>query len=183
MEGLEDGHVIAHLAEVARAGQTGGAGADDGDTVAVGHGDGHLGLILAGHVPVGDKTLKPSDADALALQAADTFGLALLFLRADAAADGGQRVGGGDDLVGGLKVALADLFEEAGDLDGHGAALAAGRVLAVEAAGGLLHGGVSVIAEGNLVKVAGADNGVLFRHGVLRHAHIDLQISHCVSLP
>ena len=183
MEGLEDGHVIAHLAEVARAGQARGAGADDGDLMAVLDRDGGFGLILAGHVPVGDKALETADADAFALDAADALRLALLFLGADTAADGGQRVRGGHDLVGGLKIALADLLEEARDLDGHGAAFAAGRILAVEAAGGFLFGGFGVIAEGNLVKVAGTDNGILFRHLVLCHAHIDLQISHCASLP
>ena len=53
------------------------------------------------------------------LDAADAFALALGLLGTDAAADGGQGAVLGDDLVGGLKVALGDLGDELRDVDLH----------------------------------------------------------------
>ena len=65
-------------------------------------------------VPVGDKALETANADGLALDAADALAFALVLLRADTAADGGQRAGLGNYVVGGLKVALGDVFDKAG---------------------------------------------------------------------
>ena len=61
VEGLENGDLIAHLGQVAGAGQAGGAGADHGDLVAVG-----LGLLRHGvqhvlAVPVGHEALQTAD--------------------------------------------------------------------------------------------------------------------------
>ena len=182
MQGLKDGHIIAHLAQVARTGQTRRAGADDRHAVAVGGGNRDLDLFkpgLLGHVPVGDKALETADGDGLALHAADTLGFALLLLGADAAADGGQGVGGGDDLIGGLKLTLGDPGDELGDADGDGAAGAAGGILAVEAALGLVDGHLGSVAQGHFVEVAGADDGVLLGHFVLGQSHI----SHFSFLP
>ena len=92
VEGLVNGDVIAHLAQIARAGEAGGAGADDGDLVAVGLGRDYLGLIGLGHMVVGNEALETADADGLALDAADALGLALLLLRTYTAADRGQGV-------------------------------------------------------------------------------------------
>ena len=178
VEGLENGHVIAHLAQVARAGQTRRAGTDDRDTVAVGFGGNRFGLVLLGHVIVRHKALKTADADSLALQAADALGLALLLLRTHTTADRRQRVGAGDDVIGRVKIAVADLLEEAGNLHANRAAGAAGAVFAVQAAGGFLHRGLCIISKSNFVEIPGADNRILLGHFVLCHAHIDLQISH-----
>ena len=178
MEGLKNGDVIAHLAQVAGAGQAGGAGADNGDLVAVGFRYGDSGLILLGHVVIGHKALQPADAHALTLDAPDALAFALLLLGADTAADGGQGVGGGDDLIGGVKVPGSHLGDELGDADGDGAAAAAGHIPAVEAALGLVHGHLGGVAQGYLIKVAGADDGVLLGHGVLGETHI----SHCAYL-
>ena len=66
-------------------------------------------------VPVGNETLRTTDADSLALDAAHALALALMLLRADTAADGGQRAGLGNHVVGGLKVALGNVFDKAGN--------------------------------------------------------------------
>ena len=148
---LEHGDVIALLGQITRAGQAGGAGADDGDLVAVARGLGS-GLGGVGVVPVGDEALETADADGLALLAAHAMHLALALLRTDTAADGGQGGGLVDDLIGALEVPLGDLRDELGDADVHRAAVDTGMVLAVEAARGLVQRLLLGIAQRNLVR-------------------------------
>jgi len=114
MQGFVDGNLVAQLGQITRNGQTGGAGTDDRDLVAVGRGGGGFGMYVVA-VPVGNKALQTTDADSLALDAADALAFALVLLRADTSADGGQRAGLGNHVVGGLKVALGDMLDEAGD--------------------------------------------------------------------
>ena len=115
VECLKNGNVVAHLAQIACAGEAGRAGADDRDAVTVGFGGLDLVLDFLVHVVVGDKALETADTDALALDAANALTLALLLLRANTAADSRQGVGGGDDLICCVKVALCDLGDEFGD--------------------------------------------------------------------
>ena len=91
-------------------------------------------------VPVGHKALQTADGHRLTLDSTDAAGLALALLGAHAAADAGQGVGVGDDLIGGLEVALGHLGDKLGDADIHRTAAHAGLMLTVEAAGSLLHG-------------------------------------------
>ena len=179
MESFVNGDVVAHLSQVARAGQTRGAGADDRDAVAVGFGDLDLVLDFLIHMVVRDEALKTANADALALDAAHALRFALLLLRADAAADGRQGVGGGDDLIRRVEVALGDLCDELRDTHLYGAASAAERILTVEAALCLVYCHFGGVAKGDLVEITGTNNGILFGHGILGHFHI----SHCGVLP
>lgn len=97
---LEDLDFIAQFRKVARAGQPGRAAADDGDLVPVAG----CGLCRGGAVfelPVADEAFEFADGDRFAFDAQDAGAFALRFLRADAAADRGQRTVAGDD-VGGL---------------------------------------------------------------------------------
>ncbi len=171
MQGLEHGDLISLLGQVAGAGQAGRAGADDGNLVAVGGGTGRLlGAVLI--VPVGHKALQTADANGLALDAADAVLLALALLGADAAADGGQRAGLVDHLIGTLEIMLIDLLDELRDLHVDGAAAHAGMVLAVEAAGSLIQGLLLGIAESHLQEVFVADVGILGGHLVLFQTHV-----------
>ena len=130
MQRLEHRDLIALLGQVAGAGQTRGAGADDGYLMAVGGGLGRrLGAVSV--VPVGHKALQTADAHGIALLAADTVHLALALLRADAAADGGQGAGLMDHLIGALIVLLHDLLNKLRNTHIDGAAVHAGMVLAV----------------------------------------------------
>src|SRR5699024_7106908 len=138
---------VAHARQIARAGQAGRAGADHGDLVAVGgRRNGLLGVVLA--VPVGDEALQTADADRFTLDAAHALGLALRLLRADAAADRGQRGLLVQDLERALHVLVGDLFDEGRDVDLHRAGGDAGLVLAVQAAARLLDGHLIGIAGG-----------------------------------
>ena len=88
-------------------------------------------------VPVSHKALQAANADGFALDAAHALALALVLLRADAAADSGKHGVLADGIEGTAEVLRADLLDKAGDVDVDGAALNAERLLAVEAALGL----------------------------------------------
>ena len=171
MQSLEHGDLIAQLGQVAGAGQAGRAGTDDGHLVTVGSGLlGGLGGV--GIVPVGHKALQTADGHGLALHAPDAVLFALVLLGADAAADGGQRGGLVDDLIGGFKVALSHLGDEIGDVDLDGASVFAGHLGAAQAAGGLFHGHLLGVAQGYLAEILIPHVGLLSGHGVAGHLHI-----------
>ena len=171
VEVLIDGHVVAELGQVARAGEAGRAGADDRDAVAVG-GDllGHLVGVFA--VPVGDEALQTADADGLALDAAHALALALLLLRADTAADGGQGAVLKDLVVSALEVLLTDAGDELRDLDIDRAAGHAGRARAIQAAVGLIDRHLDGVAKCDFFKVFVADVRILLRDRIFRGRHI-----------
>ena len=117
------------------------------------------GVGLMGVVPVGDKALEAADADRLGFDAAHAAALALAFLRADAAADGGQGGALGDDLIGGFEVAVFYLFDEGRDVNIDGATRDAGHIFAVETARGFVERLLGGIARGDFVKVVDAGGG------------------------
>ena len=171
MQGFKNGDLIALLGQLARTGQAGGAGANDGNLDAVALGLlGHLVDILA--IPVGDKALQPADGDRLALHAAHALALTLGLLRADTAGQGGQSIRGGDDLVSAEKIALGDLGDELRNADVDGAALDALRILAVQAAACFLHGHLLGVAKGDLFEILIADVRCLLGHRGLGQSHI-----------
>ena len=106
-----------------------------------------------GRLPVGGVTLQTSDGHRLLLHTEDAELFALLLLRADATTDG-REAGGllqlGDGAGG---VAGLDHPDECGDVDAHGAAIHAFWLLALQAAAGLDHGHVIVVAESHFAKV------------------------------
>ena len=168
---FKNGDLIALLGKVAGAGQTGRAGTHHGHLDAVGDG-------LLGHgvdvlpVPVGNEPLQTADGDAFALDAPDALALALALLRADTAGQGGQGVGGCNDLVSGLEIALMHLGDELGDADVDGAALHALGLLAVQAAACFFHRHFGGIAQRNLLEVVGANLRFLLRHRGLGKGHV-----------
>ncbi len=166
MQGLEDRDLVALPGQVARAGEAGGTRADHSHLVAVGLGlGGRFGDMLV--VPVGGKALEPTDTHRLKPHPQGAFALALGLLRADAAADGGQTGGLGDNLVGTLKVAGLHFGDEVGNGDIDRAALHAGTVFAVKAALRLLDGNFRGVAQGHLVEIMGPDQRLLGGHFML----------------
>ena len=129
-----------------------------------------LGAVFI--VVVGNKPFQTPDADRLALDAADTFALALALLGADPSADGGEGRGKADDLVGALKIPFGDLFDEIGDLDVHRAAGDTGHIFAVKTALRLVDRHLGGIAQRHLVEVVVADVRVLGGHRVFGRSHI-----------
>ena len=167
------GDIIALTCQIACTGETGRAGTNDSHLVTVGLGlSGSAALMTVGVMIVGYKTLKAADTHALTLNAADALTLALVLLRADTTADGGQRVGRGDDLIRAVEVALGNAGDKLGNTHVHGAAGDALGILAVEAALCLVNGHFLGIAQCHLVEILIADVGVLCGHGILIQTHI-----------
>ena len=163
MERLKNRHGVPALREVARAGEPCGARTDNRDLVPV-----RLRLfrrcLHIRVVPVGDKALQSADGDRLSLDTAHAFALALVLLRADAPADGRQRGGLRDDLIGGGKITRRYLLDKVRDADPHRAAGDAGARLAVQAALCLLYGSLGRVAERDLPEVVRTHLGRLCRH-------------------
>ncbi len=93
MQGFVHGYLVAELGQVGGGRQPGGARADNCHFLAGGRGQfGGLSLFLVAKVPVRHVPFDAADGDGgvLLAQGADRF--ALSFLRADPAADGGERV-------------------------------------------------------------------------------------------
>ena len=133
MQRLEDLDFIAQFRKVARAGQPGRAAADDGDLVPVAG----CGLCRGGAVfelPVADEAFEFADGDRFAFDAQDAGAFALRFLRADAAADRGQRTVAGDDVGGLLQLPGVQGSDEVGDADADGAGSHTAGIPAVQAA-------------------------------------------------
>ncbi len=171
MQRLKHGDLVTLLRQIAGAGQTRGAGTDDGNLVTVAL---RLYRFLGGMgiVPIRHETLQTADPHRLVLDAADTVHLALGLLRADTAAYGRQRAGLMDHLIGAFIVALGDLLDEIGDLYVYRAAGHAGTVLTVEAAGGFIQRLFLGVAQRHFQEVFVAYIGVLRGHLILFRAHI-----------
>ena len=86
-----------------------------------------------------------------------------------------------DHLIGALIVLLHDLLNKLGNTHVDGAAVHAGMVLAVQAAGGLVQRLLLGVAQRHLEEILVADIGILRGHLVLVQTHIDLS-SH-LTLP
>ena len=127
VEGLVDGDVASRLGHVGGARHAGGTRADDAHLEAVGLDVGNVRPAFADR-HVADEAFEAADGHRLQRLADGAHALALVFLRADAAADRGQQVGVGDDVVGAVEVLVGDLLDEAGDVDSHRATAHAGRV-------------------------------------------------------
>ncbi len=167
MQRLEHGDRVAELPELRRHRQRRGPGAHAGHLLAgVGGAGGGLDqAVLAG--VVGGEALQAPDGDRAELVLQDAGVLAVGLLRADAAADGGEK-GGLEDLGGGgAEVFLIDQVHELGDLDVDRAGELAGLVLAAEAAGGLGDGLFQAEAERDLVEIGAACHRVLVAPMVL----------------
>ena len=163
---LENLHFVAHAGQVAGAGQPGRAAADDGDFMAVaGCGGLYRGAVF--EFPVADEAFEFAHGDRLALDAQDARTFALALLRADAAADRGQRTVLGDDVGSLLQPAFVQRGDKVGDADAYGAGRHAAGILTTQAARGFERGLFEVVAVADLLEIGRTDRRVLFAH---RHA-------------
>ena len=121
VEGFVDGHVAPGLGHVRGAGHAGRTRADDADPVRSRFDIRDIGPAFRDRL-VADPALEASDGHRFQRVADGAHAFALVFLRTDAAADGRQQVGVGQDVVGAAKILLADLLDETGNVDTHRAA-------------------------------------------------------------
>ncbi len=160
MKRLVDGHVAAGLCHVGRASHSRGARADDADLVSAGLDVRNVGpALLDRHVA--DEPLEATDRNGFQGVADRAHALALILLRADAAADRREQVGIGDDVVRAVMVLLHDLLDERGDVDTDGTAAHAGLIGALQAAVGLDQRFLEPVAQRYLFKVARAHLRIL----------------------
>ena len=129
---LENGDFIAHFRQIARAGEAGGARTDHGHLVPVGGYGGRFFRRV--HIMIiGDKSFETADTHRFAARfdAARAFAFTLRLLRADAAADRGQRAGHRNNPIGFFKLAFRHFADKLGDSDIDGTARHAGTGFAV----------------------------------------------------
>ena len=120
--------------------------------------------MLCGRVTVGDKTLYSAYRHRLELSAESTAALTLCLLRADSAADRGQRRGLGNDRICVIKSPLLNTVDEVGNMYVYGAGGYAGLILTREAALCLGDRKRLIVAERDLAEVATSYLGRLNRH-------------------
>lgn len=116
-------------------------------------------------LPVADEAFEFADGDRFAFDAQDAGAFALRFLRADAAADRGQRTVAGDDVGGLLQLPGVQGSDEVGDADADGAGSHTAGIPAVQAARRFQPCLVEVVTIADLLEVGRADLRVLFAHG------------------
>ena len=86
VKSLVNGDVVAALCKISCAGKTGRTGTNDGNSVSVARRS--YGFFGAeGIVPIGNETLKTTDANGLSLDTSDTLGFTLRFLRTNSTAN------------------------------------------------------------------------------------------------
>src|ERR1035441_1096594 len=89
---LENVHLVPLLHQIPRRRQAGGAAAHDGNFLSRRRRLGQVADVEVALFIVGDEALQVSDAQRLNLLAHQTAAFAVIFLRTDAAGDGGQHV-------------------------------------------------------------------------------------------
>ncbi len=128
-------------------------------------GDAELtGLAL----PIGDEALQIGDADGLALLAQHAAGLALIFHRAHAAGDGGQRVVFAHLRCCAQVIAREDEVDDRAHIHRHRTFLHAARLVALDAAQRFLVRLLGREAEVHFLEVVRADLRVLLGHALTR---------------
>ena len=147
---LKHGDLDAETGQITGTGDRGGAGTYAGHATT---GLPDFGSLFGGGV-VGHEALEAADGHRLTLFAENALALALLFLRAHAAAHAARLV----------DVALHHFGNEVGNGDVHGTAGATHGLFALKAAGGFLMGHFSRIPEGDFLEIPDAFLGSLAGH-------------------
>ena len=160
MKGFEHRDLAAGLGHVGGARHPGRARTDDPDAVAVRLDVRDVGPALLNR-HVADEALEPADCDRLQVFADGARAFALRFLRADTTADGSEQVGVCDDIVGAPEVLLANLADEAGDVDADRATFDAFWVRAKQAAFGFTQGIFDAEDTGYFGEIFRALSGIL----------------------
>ena len=132
-------------------------------------------------VIVGNKSLQPSDTDALSLFAANALAFTLSFLRTDSSADCRQRTGSGDDLISAFDIFVYDTLDKGRYIDRNRTGSGAWFCRTVQTAPCFFQRHFIGIAERHFIKIPSADHGILHRHRASFGIHIFL-LSHFSAL-
>ena len=164
MQCFKQGYLIPEADQIAGRGQAGRSPTDDRHFADFFLGRQFRHRAASAQRKVGDKPFQTANGDRFPFYSADTELFALIFLGADPTADRRQIVILADDFIGGDIIAFFNFTDECGNINSNRAAITAGRVFALQAAGGFGFGGFFIITQGNFVKIMPANVGFLFRH-------------------
>ena len=160
VQAFKHGDVHAEAGKVTGARHGRGTGAYAGHTTT----DLLDGRSLFGRCVVGNEAFQTTDGHGLPLLAENALAFALLFLRAHAAAHGGQAAGFVNDAACFINVALHNFGNEVGNGDIHGAAGTAHGLFALKATGGFFMSHFGRVSEGDFIKIFDAFPGSLAGH-------------------
>ena len=167
MESFEDGHVVSGAAHIGGAGQSGGTAADDRDPASGRRRDPGFGTFLRGFM-VGYETFDAADRHGhfrvLPEFAHVAAGLALLFLRTDAAADRREQTLLTDDRQRAFEIAAGGGSEEIADRHFDRATFDARLVGALQTAVRFELSLRRAVAESNFLHIMTPHFGFLARH-------------------
>jgi len=164
MEGFQNRNFMTHASQITGSRQTRRASAHNGHPAHILGTRANLNPFTDGVVR--HKSLQPADGHWFILNTENALLLALLLLRAYAAADCGEAVGLDNLVVRTHVVFLGDQRNEVANLNLHRAPLFAEGILALQATRGLAESQLFVIAQGNLIKVPDALGAGLSGHGI-----------------
>ena len=152
VERLEYSHVISHLRQISRTGQSCRAGTDDCHLVAV-HCLRSYRLDIMLKRVICHESLQLTDRYRLALDPADTLTLTLGLLRADTSADRRKRAGLSNHLICFFDISCLHFADEARDINGYRTSCDTFRILAVNTSCRLFHSLFHIVSEANLLEV------------------------------
>ena len=167
VERFKHSDIVAHLCQIACAGQPRRTGADNSDLLAVLFRQ-HGCFVRLGAVPVGDETFETADGDRFSLDTKDALAFALVFLWADAAANGRQTGVLFQTLGRFGEIAFRQGGDEIRNIHMHRAAFHTAWFGAMQAALGLGDRRFRAVAQGHFVEIGDANLRVLYRHVVSR---------------
>ncbi len=161
VKSLKHSHLVSHLCQVSRTGQTGRAGTDDSNLMSVGAFRSFRFDVMFQSI-IRNEPLQLADGYRFALDPADTFSLTLGFLWTYASADCRQGGSSSDHLICLFNIAFLDFLNKSRNIDGYRTSADALCILAVDAAGSFFHGFLLVISQTNLFKICSAYFWFLF---------------------
>ena len=171
VECFENSYVVTLLCKVACTGETCRARADNRNLVTVAFGTGGKILTVC-VVIIGNESFKSADCNRFALDAANTFAFTLGLLRANSAADSGERALTGDHVICTLEITFLNERQKFGDIDINRTACNTGTVFTAKATVCLVNCLLGGIAKSNLLEITRANFGCLMGHLVLFQRHI-----------
>ncbi len=179
MQRFEHGHIVTESREFVRTAQAGRPGANHRNAMSVG--GWHLRVVLLiGPVPVRCISLQPADSDRFPLNGAHTYLFALVFLRADPAADCGQGITQFECRICTPRIPVFDLTDESRDIDSDRASGHAGPMPAVQTPRGFTGSQIRIVSQRDFFKPvmrsAGSNSGMgVFRRISSISAHLPEQ--------
>ena len=149
---LKNCHIISHFCKVARTGKTSRTGTDDCDfmTIFLFCRSWFDSVLFC---PVCNKTLQLTDRNRLTLDAADTFSLALTFLRTYTSTYCRKCAGFADHLISCFHISFFYFMDKCRNINGNRAALYTFCIFTVNAACCFFHCFFFVISKTNFFKV------------------------------